>query len=84
MTRTSERSTVTSEAIPDVALTLPASSGYHGTALSQITEALELRIPSLYNHRHPKHGLLTAPAPGRRHPGSAHRLRLIPLRRFHP
>jgi len=43
MTRTGERTTVTSEAVPDVALTLSAGRGYHGTALSQIAEALELR-----------------------------------------
>src|SRR5580704_18379462 len=46
MTRTSERTTVTSEAVPGVALTLSADRGYHGTALSQITKALKLRIPS--------------------------------------
>jgi AcrR family transcriptional regulator len=45
MTRTGEPTTVTSEAVLDVALTLSADRGYHGTALSQIAEALELRIP---------------------------------------
>jgi AcrR family transcriptional regulator len=64
MTRTSERTTITSEAVPDVALTLSADRGYDGTALSQIAEALELRLPSLHNHTQSKHGLLTAPAPG--------------------
>ena len=60
MTRTGERTTVTSEAVLDVALTLFADRGYHGTALSQIAEALELRVPSLYNHMQSKHGLLLA------------------------
>jgi len=68
MTRTGERTTVTSEAVLDVALTLSADRGHHGTALSQIAEELKLRIPSLYNHTQSKHGLLTAPAPGRRYP----------------
>jgi hypothetical protein len=55
-----------------VTLTLSAGRGYHGTALSQITEALELRIPSLHNHAPSKHGLLTAPAPGRRYRHDSH------------
>lgn len=50
MTRTGKRTTVTSEAVPDVELTLSADRGFHGTALSQIVEALKLGIPSLYNH----------------------------------
>jgi AcrR family transcriptional regulator len=50
MTRTGERTRVTSEAVPGVTLPLSAGRGYHGTALSQIAEALELRIPGLYNH----------------------------------
>ena len=32
MTRTGERTTVTSEAVPGVALTLSVGRGYHGTA----------------------------------------------------
>ena len=68
MTRTSERTTVTSEAVPDVALTLSADRGYHGTVLSQITKALKLRIPNRHNHTQSEHGLLTAPVPGRRYP----------------
>lgn len=58
MTRTGERTTVTSEAVLDSALTLFAELGYHGTALSQIAEALDVRTPSLYNHMRGKHGLL--------------------------
>jgi AcrR family transcriptional regulator len=53
MTRTSERTTVTSDAVPDAALTLSAGHGYHGTALSQIAEALELRHPSPATTRNP-------------------------------
>jgi AcrR family transcriptional regulator len=60
--------TVTSEAVPGAALTLSAARGYHGTALSQIAEALKLRIPSPCNHTQSQHGLLTAPAAGRRYP----------------
>jgi hypothetical protein len=68
MTRTSERAAVTSEAVPDVALALSADHGYHGTALRQVAEALKLRIPRVGNHTQSEHGLLTAPAPGRRYP----------------
>jgi hypothetical protein len=68
MTRTGECTTVTSEAVPDVALTLSADRGYHGTALSQIAEALKLSIPRACNQTQSEHGLLTAPAPGRRCP----------------
>jgi AcrR family transcriptional regulator len=53
MTRISERTTVTSEAVSDVALTLSADRGYHGIALSQIAEALKLRIPSPATTRSP-------------------------------
>ncbi|GAA5114578.1 TetR/AcrR family transcriptional regulator [Pseudonocardia adelaidensis] len=42
----------------DTALTLFAERGYHGTALSQIAEALEVRTPSLYNHMTSKQELL--------------------------
>jgi AcrR family transcriptional regulator len=52
------RATVTSEAVVDTALTLFAQYGYHGTALSQIAEALGVRTPSLYNHMRSKHELL--------------------------
>ena len=68
MTRTSERTTVTSHAVPGVTLTLSADRSYHGTALSQITEALELRIPNRHNHTRSKYSLLTAPALGHRSP----------------
>jgi hypothetical protein len=68
MTRTSERTTVTSEAVPRVTLTLSADRGYHGTALGQITKAPGLRIPNRHNHTQSKYGLLPAPAPGRRYP----------------
>lgn len=60
MTRTSERTTVTSEAVPDMALILSAGRGNRGTAVSQITELLELRIPSLTPHA-VQARLLTAP-----------------------
>jgi hypothetical protein len=68
MTRTSERTTVTSEAVPGVALTLSAGRGYHGTALSQIAEALNCASRGYATHMQSEHGLLTAPAPGRRYP----------------
>jgi hypothetical protein len=73
MTRASERTTVTSEAVPDVALSLSADRGYHGTALGQIAEALKLRVPRVCNHTQSEHGLLTAPAraAGTRHDGHA-------------
>ncbi|MDN5932927.1 MAG: TetR/AcrR family transcriptional regulator [Pseudonocardia sp.] len=58
MTRTGDRTTVTSGAVLDSALTLFADLGYHGTALSQIAESLEVRTPSLYNHMRGKHDLL--------------------------
>ena len=49
---------MTSDAVLDAALTLFAQRGYHGTALSQIAEALGIRTPSLYNHMRAKHELL--------------------------
>jgi Transcriptional regulator len=52
------RPTVTSEAVLDAALTLFATRGYHGTALSQIAEVLGIRTPSLYNHMRSKQELL--------------------------
>jgi len=55
---TDTRATVTSEAVLDAALTLFAQRGYHGTALSQIAEMLNIRTPSLYNHMRSKHELL--------------------------
>ena len=55
---TDTRATVTREAVLDAALTLFAQRGYHGTALSQIAEALGVRTPSLYNHMRSKHELL--------------------------
>lgn len=54
----STRGPVTSGTVLDAALTLFAERGYHGTALSQIAEALEVRTPSLYNHMRSKHELL--------------------------
>jgi AcrR family transcriptional regulator len=58
MTGTTPRDTVTSHAVLDAALTLFAERGYHGTALSQIAEVLEVRTPSLYNHMSSKQELL--------------------------
>ena len=52
------RAAVTSETVLDAALTLFAERGYHGTALSQIAEALGIRTPSLYNHMSSKQQLL--------------------------
>lgn len=49
---------VSSAAVRDVALTLFAERGYHGTALSQIASALGIRTPSLYNHMRSKQDLL--------------------------
>lgn len=49
---------VNPEAVRDVALTLFAERGYHGTALSQIAMALGIRTPSLYNHMRAKQDLL--------------------------
>lgn len=58
MTGAAARETVTSEAVLDEALTQFAERGYHGTALSQIAQALDVRTPSLYNHMRSKHELL--------------------------
>ncbi|MBO0875337.1 MAG: TetR family transcriptional regulator [Pseudonocardia sp.] len=58
MTAGGTRETITSEAVLDAALTLFAERGYHGTALSQIAGALQVRTPSLYNHMRAKHELL--------------------------
>ncbi|MCW2771268.1 MAG: regulatory protein TetR [Aeromicrobium sp.] len=52
------REVVSSERVKDAALTLFAQRGYHGAALSEIAEALQIRTPSLYNHMTSKHGLL--------------------------
>ncbi|HYZ55367.1 MAG TPA: TetR/AcrR family transcriptional regulator [Streptosporangiaceae bacterium] len=49
---------VSPAAVRDVALTLFAERGYHGTALSQIASALGIRTPSLYNHMRAKQDLL--------------------------
>jgi AcrR family transcriptional regulator len=49
---------VSPAAVRDVALTLFAERGYHGTALSQIAAALGIRTPSLYNHIRAKQDLL--------------------------
>jgi AcrR family transcriptional regulator len=45
MTRTGEPTTVTSEAVLDVARALSAERGYHGTAVSQIAACLSIRTP---------------------------------------
>ena len=55
---TAAREGVSNAAVVDTALTLFAERGYHGTALSQIAEVLEVRTPSLYNHMRSKHELL--------------------------
>jgi AcrR family transcriptional regulator len=52
------KTTVSPAAVRDVALTLFAERGYHGTALSQIAAALGIRTPSLYNHMRSKQDLL--------------------------
>ncbi|QRP46339.1 TetR/AcrR family transcriptional regulator [Amycolatopsis sp. FDAARGOS 1241] len=57
---TAARSAVSEEAVLDTALTLFAERGYHGTALSQIAEVLQIRTPSLYNHMRSKEDLLRA------------------------
>jgi Transcriptional regulator len=58
VTEARTRASVTSEAVLDAALTLFAQRGYHGTALSQIADLLDVRTPSLYNHMRSKHELL--------------------------
>src|ERR687886_417530 len=58
VTAPASRVTVTSDAVLDAALTLFAERGYHGTALSQIADALGIRTPSLYNHMQSKEELL--------------------------
>jgi AcrR family transcriptional regulator len=58
MTRATPRNAVSNRKVLDTALTLFAERGYHGTALSQIAEALEVRTPSLYNHMTSKQELL--------------------------
>ncbi|WP_029117868.1 TetR/AcrR family transcriptional regulator [Mycobacterium sp. URHB0044] len=52
------KSTVNSAAVRDVALTLFADRGYHGTAVSQMASQLGIRTPSLYNHMRSKQDLL--------------------------
>ncbi|GAA4917352.1 TetR/AcrR family transcriptional regulator [Actinomycetospora succinea] len=54
----STRLALNPEVVLDAALTLFAERGYHGTALSEIAEALQVRTPSLYNHMGSKHDLL--------------------------
>ncbi|MET0187442.1 MAG: helix-turn-helix domain-containing protein, partial [Pseudonocardia sediminis] len=54
------RAPLTGESVLDAALTLFAERGYHGTALSEIAAALDVRTPSLYNHMRSKHDLLYA------------------------
>ncbi|GLZ47819.1 TetR family transcriptional regulator [Actinomycetospora sp. NBRC 106375] len=57
-TRRVSRAALTPDVVLDAALTLFARRGYHGTALSEIAEALAVRTPSLYNHMGSKHDLL--------------------------
>ena len=45
--------------VREVALTLFAEKGYHGTALSEIADRLRIRTPSLYNHMESKSALLS-------------------------
>ncbi|MBV9661766.1 MAG: TetR family transcriptional regulator [Acidimicrobiales bacterium] len=52
------RATVSPQAVREVALTLFAERGYHGTALSEIAAELGIRTPSLYNHIRSKQELL--------------------------
>jgi len=52
------RLALTRAVVLDAALTLFAERGYHGTALSEIAEMLQVRTPSLYNHMDSKHELL--------------------------
>lgn len=52
------RTTVTSDAVLDAALTVFTARGYHGTAVSQIAADLGIRTPSLYNHMRSKQELL--------------------------
>lgn len=52
------RAPVSPVAVREAALTLFATRGYHGTALSQIAAELGIRTPSLYNHMRSKHDLL--------------------------
>lgn len=56
--RRATRSALTRDLVLDAALTLFAQRGYHGTALSEIAESLQVRTPSLYNHMASKHELL--------------------------
>jgi AcrR family transcriptional regulator len=44
--------------VRDIALTLFAERGYHGTAMSQIADALGVRVPTLYSHIRSKQDLL--------------------------
>lgn len=46
--------------VRDVALTLFAQRGYHGTTMSDIAGALGVRVPSLYSHIRAKQDLLAA------------------------
>ena len=52
------RQALNAETVLDAALTRFAERGYHGTALSEIATALDVRTPSLYNHMRSKHDLL--------------------------
>jgi AcrR family transcriptional regulator len=58
VSETPPRQALTAETVLDAALTRFAARGYHGTALSEIAAALDVRTPSLYNHMRSKHDLL--------------------------
>ncbi len=49
---------VTKSDLREVALTLFAERGYHGTSLKEIAQELGIRTPSLYNHMESKGSLL--------------------------
>jgi AcrR family transcriptional regulator len=46
--------------VRDVALTLFAQRGYHGTSMRHIADALGVRVPTLYSHIRSKQELLAA------------------------
>ena len=58
MSEPRSRDALTAETVLDAALTSFAERGYHGTALSEVAAALDVRTPSLYNHMRSKHDLL--------------------------
>jgi AcrR family transcriptional regulator len=58
--RTRRRGEVTAERILDAAEALFAAHGYAGTSLRDVALAVDLRIPSLYNHFDSKESLYAA------------------------